>query len=474
MSPGPHLIAILALLATTAAAQAQPSEEQIFGAAPEPSPSEPQEGEPPPAQPEADAFTTGEAGLVDPLKIGGLLYWRGYAQFNAETSPESGLLSAPTLLDVYFDARPSDRVRGFVLGRLTYDPTRDAYSGLGGLGSTSRSPLPSSASLSIALDQAWLRFDIARKVFITVGQQHVRWGSAHVWNPTDFLTPQRRNPLLTFDPRTGASMIKLHVPYEEKGWNFYALALLDNVARSGFLGDVGGAARAEVLLGEAEVGADAVVQHGYRSRLGLDVSMPLGPLDAYAEAAIQTSSDGPLWRLAATPNASGDLAGRYESYFPEGPTLAASAGLDYTFAYAENQTLTVMAEYFYNSNGYDSPDLYPWLVLKGAYQPFYVGRHYAALFILFPAPWDKNHGAFTLSNLANLSDRSLVSRLDFSLRVLNYMTIETFAAVHYGRAGGEFRLKLDIPGGELDGQVVPALHVPAPLFELGIGARIAI
>ena len=41
----------------------------------------------------------------------------------------STAFSAPMLVDGYLDARPTDRLRGFVLGRLTFDPTLDESAG---------------------------------------------------------------------------------------------------------------------------------------------------------------------------------------------------------------------------------------------------------------------------------------------------------------------------------------------------------
>lgn len=421
-----------------------------------------------------EMFETGDFGPSDPLKIGGMLYLRGYTQLSQETSIGDSWYAAPTLLDVYFDARVSERVRGFVLGRLVYDPALNAGANLGVLSSSSIFLGGATSNPAVALDQAWLRFDVGRKVFITVGQQHVRWGAAHIWNPTDFLTPQRRNPLLPFDPRTGASMLKVHVPWEAQGWNFYAIALLDNATGANVLGRIGGAVRAEAVVGDAELGADAVLQLGRRPRLGLDFSAPLGGLDLYGEVALKTGNDTLLWRMADTPDPTRGPAGLFESYVPQGLAPAAAAGVTWTIPYSDNRTLTLGAEYFYHANGYDSLEFYPWLIFNGAYQPFYVGRHYAALFMLLPAPWDQNYGTINLANLANLSDRSFVSRLDVSFRVLTHLVFEAFAAVHYGTAGGEFRLTLNTPEVQLDGKTIPAINLPPPLFELGLGVRISI
>jgi hypothetical protein len=57
------------------------------------------------------------------LKIGGQFYWRVMSSGKQGQYPQNWSLSAPALLDVFMDARPNDRVRAFVLGRMSYDPT---------------------------------------------------------------------------------------------------------------------------------------------------------------------------------------------------------------------------------------------------------------------------------------------------------------------------------------------------------------
>lgn len=474
----------------------RPAEEELFGAPASASPSkqsaapsspEPEEAPAPsrlsdqdargmaPSETQ-DAFETGEVGPVDPLKVGGQVYLRSFAQFLENVAPSRARFSAPTLVDGYLDARPNSRLRGFVLARMSYDPALDTSSALNQLLGTSVSPLQIAANPGVALDQAWLRFDIDRVVFVTAGQQHVRWGTGKFWNPTDFLTPQRRNPLLPFDPRVGASMVKLHIPYEEKGWNFYALALFNNDGPSSTLGKVGGAARAEVVVNTFELGVDAVIQRGRRPRFGLDLSGALGPLDVYAEAALKTGSEGTRWRVVPLPEGGDSLVRSVEELpSPSGLTPAITGGFSWTFAYADNHTATLGLEYFYNSLGYTDPSLYPWLIYQNAFQPFYVGKHYASVYLLFPAPWDKDHANFTLSNLGNLADLSFVSRLDYSVRVLTHLTLEAFIAGHYGNKTGEFRLQVDIrPGLTINGIAVPSVFLPASVFEMGVGARISI
>jgi hypothetical protein len=387
-------------------------------------------------------------------------------------------------VDGYLDARPTDRLRGFVLGRLTFDPTRREGA----------SPLlPTGTSNTVAapqmlLDQAWLRFDVARKLFITAGKQHVKWGTSRFWNPTDFLSPQRRDPLALLDTRTGATMLKVHVPWEEKGWNFYAIGLLDNAGPANTLGRIGGAARAEVVLGQMELGLDAVLQRGRKPRLGFDFSSALGPIDVYGELALKRGSDTPLYRIPEGVSL-GDLLGQFqgnggmppdlaslpiEAYYPDGYTPQVSGGATWTFAYSENDTATVGVEYFYNSTGYPTSLAYPYLLFQGQFQPFYLGRHYASVYALLAGPgsWDDTN--FILSNLGNLSDRSFTTRLDVTHRALRYLSVEAFVAVNYGQKGGEFRFALDLPATRMGQQVMPPIVVAPPTVQAGLGLRIDI
>ncbi len=67
-----------------------------------------------------------EAAPEDPLKIGGQLYLRAQTTGARGQAPGTWSFSSPSLLDAYLDARPNDRVRGFVQGRMVFDPTLPA------------------------------------------------------------------------------------------------------------------------------------------------------------------------------------------------------------------------------------------------------------------------------------------------------------------------------------------------------------
>ncbi|HZI10908.1 MAG TPA: hypothetical protein VE153_11010 [Myxococcus sp.] len=532
MSPRPFLAAALSAALATSPALAQseerPDEDALFGGGEDDTPAQdtpprdapaadrPDEeavfgGDPAQAEPEGPAARpptpTGETGdardaealsgpaarsafdseeaVDDPLKIGGQFYVRANVAGNESASFGNTGFSAPTLVDGYFDARPTDRLRGFVVGRLSYDPT---------LAAQTDASAPSNPR--VLLDQAWLRFDIARTVFLTVGKQHVKWGTGQIWNPTDFLSPQRRNPLAFVDLRTGVSMVKVHVPWEARGWNFYGIAVVDDLGTdAGAVTDpsggpsepggsdpvnrlsrIGGALRAEVVLGPAEIGASTVAQRGRKPRFGLDVSSGLGPFDVYAEVGLKKGTDRPLYRVPEGTTLQ-DIIERgieVEAYIPSGLTPQVTGGANYTFAYGENDLAVLGVEYFYNSTGYTSSFGYPYLISQNAFQPLYNGRHYGAAYLLLDRPGSLEYTSFSLFTLSNLSDRSYISRLNMTHRALSYLTVEAYGAVHYGRKGGEFRLGFSVPDVFVNEEKIPGFSVPAPTFELGVGLRISL
>ncbi len=535
------LLSILATLAAVAAtrapAQDRPSEDELFGKpSPQPPATQPaQPAQPPPSSPpssgapgphddtEAQLFGSTSSprtpqlptgSLVtgqkeDWLKIGGQLQLRLAASAYEDTAARDWPVTSPNLLDVYLDTRPNDRVRGFVLGRLSYDPTAPSGKGAsstpaasvpGGTSTLAFGTTPTSDNPGAVLDQLWINFDVSHRAFVTAGRQHVKWGVGKFWNPTDFLHPVKRNPLATFDVRTGTTMVKVHVPWEKRGWNFYGFGIFEDLAGDTIrppstLGRLGAGARAEVVLGSAELGLDAVAQDGHHPRYGADLSAGVGDFDLYAEAAFRSGGDTPRWRQTGSgqpaifpPSLQGWERDETDKLTPQ-----LVAGGTWSVKYSDEDSLTVGAEYFYNALGYDHADVYPYLITgapaltstippaatqqaPNAFQPFYLGKHYAAVNLYLPQPGRWNDTTLIFTVLGNLSDRSYVARFDASVLVLTYMTVETFVAGHFGRKGGEFRLTLPADLGAAAAAQSGSSSFPsgAPIVDVGVSLRVAL
>jgi len=500
-------------------AQERPTEADLFGAAAadqSPSLSPPETSRVAPTSNTRDQSILGgtatpmfsdETTTADPLTIGGQLYLRAQSGALLNRQGEDYDLSVPTLLDLYLDARPNDRVRGFVLARMSYDPAQpDSISGVPSVGTTaSDNGTSGSASLSsllgtqtnaprVLLDQFWLRFDMWHTLFITAGRQHVRWGAARFWTPADFLHLRRRNPLDVFDARRGTDMLKLHLPIESNSWNFYAYAITANQNDTPTLYSVAGAARAEFVAGSNELGLGALLRRGNQAKFAADLSMAIGDLDVYAEAALLdvreidrvgfepdlalpdpiSSSGSQQDQLVARILQAVDT--RYPAYREHGYKPQVVGGLSYTQKYNDNDTFTLGVEYFYNALGYSDPRVYPGLVFprtNSLINPasfFYLGQHYAALFLLLPAPFALDLHTVTISTLANLSDRSFVTRVDYAVQLLTHLRFEAYGAVFYGRRNGEFRFGIDIPS--IDDLRV--LKRDPAAFNVGLALRISI
>lgn len=453
-------------------------EDAMFGSSPAQAPEPAKEQREPEQAPELapvdeGALVARAAAANDKLAIGGRLFHQTQLSHASDQSIGDGTLSMPTLLDLYLDGRPNDRLRAYVRGRLTYDPTQ-VDGRTTAFGTTQQ-------SLATSLDQLWVKWDAYRRVFFTLGRQRIKWGAGRFWNPTDFLNQQRLNAIALVDTRLGSTLFKVHVPVESLGWNFYAIA---NLSGASTPADAGGAVRGEFVLGPAEIALSAQVRRapaagafpaalvdkvsanvpgasaGYFTlnapvpdagvdtlvQLGADLSAGLGPLDLHLEGALTRGNKSLFLDRAlgvndvvaalTTPAGGAPLPAHYR----DAEWIAqVVAGAEASIKYSDQDSIALGAEYFYNAAGSSDPAAYATLAAVGNFTPFYLGRQYAAVYALLANPGDWNNTSFTLSWLANLSDRSSLARFDYSVVVLTNLTIRAFANYHFGD-NGEFKL----------------------------------
>ncbi|MFH1531258.1 MAG: hypothetical protein ABIK09_11080 [Pseudomonadota bacterium] len=441
------LIIALLLLSFPAAAQDRPAEDDLFGGG---GPIVPDEavrdeaifGEESPGEVKENRALLDD----DRLQIGGMLYLRFMAQFNRDQSEDGdrwSTLSNPNLLDVYLDGRPNDRIRAFVRGRLSYDPVagypasyREGYDQAREMAEAIGEEIPGLPDRNkpvAALDQLWIKFDVARRVWLTIGKAPVRWGTTRLWNPADIVNATRRDPLDFFDQRGGVPLIKLHIPIESLGWNIYLLGLMDKAQT---VEGVGGAARLEMVFSTVEVGLSATARKERDVLTALDFSAGIGDFDLTGEVG-----------LTALTHSKGLRPG----VLHDDLHLQASLGLSYGIRYGDEDTLYLGGEYFFNPDQWTDWRDYPAAFsaglaeLDGAapYRPFYLGRHYGAVFLALPGPGSWDDVSFTATGMGNFTDMSFIARLDASITVLTYLTIQAYVQGHLGRKGGEFRFGFD-------------------------------
>ena len=388
------------------------------------------------------------------LEMGGRAYLALQYQFLQDIVWTQQAITSPSLLDLFWDARPNDRVRSYVAARLDYDfSVTDLQSEL--------VPFPRER-VRLRLDQFWLKFDVGRSVFLTIGKQRIRWGSGRTWNPTDFLNAQILNPLDVFDRRLGVTLAKVHVPFEQNGSNLYLLLTLDE---ANLLARAGCAGRIELLLFNTEIAGSFALQPQAPLRFGFDVSTGLGPFDLHSELAFRFRDQRPFW--TQNENAEEDDNGEWvQSPRPDTWYTQALLGVETSWVYATDAFLTLGVEYFWNQLGYPSSELYGRLFSSGAFQPLYLGEHYLSGYLVLPSPGPFDDLNLIFTTLTNLSDGSWLTRGDGALRVLRVITLNTWLVLHYGNLG-EFRLPLEIPANNVIPGFETGISLPPPQFELG-------
>ncbi|AEI62070.1 hypothetical protein [Corallococcus macrosporus] len=354
----------------------------------------------------------------DVLAVGGIYFQRAEVTGLRSRGKTSYAPVLPALADIYLDATPSKHVRGFMMGRLAYDP----------LSTEANGP-------AAALGQMWLKFDVAQRLFVTAGRQEIRWGSSQIWNPTDFLQAPNPDPLNIFDLRTGVDMVRVTVPWESMAANLSLLGTANVEDAGEDLRRVryGGGVRAEMAVGTGEIAATAMFDQSRRPRYGLDATMALGLLDFNAELAWVGDGNTRLWARQGDGFVERTLESR---------KLLVSAGVSATFNFAELYRAVVRVEGFHNPLGYDDRAFLPWLSEQGDFRPLFHGRYYA-LGQVNIGRRGMSQLSLIFTTIANVQDASYLSRLAFNSSPFDIRDIfvQTFVEVPYGERGSEFRFE---------------------------------
>ncbi len=503
--------ATVATSSTSAAASAVDAREAaMFGDSSEGGarPSQPFDQDDPLAPVRSDASITSLlSDAYDKLSIGGLIFLQadlGVTDYGDPLAPAMGqpaardglatTLASPSFFDVYFDARPTEHLRAYIRGRVNFDASAVG----GGQTRFGQAVDPVTA----ALDQAWLKFDLAQSLFVTVGREKVKFGVGRLWNPTDFVNQERLDALAgvtVFDRRLGVGLLKLHFPIESLGWNFYAIGTLDGATE---LDEPGGILRAEILLGTTEIALSGSLRKDNPQRVGLSVSTAVWWFDLKAEAALAfNSSELSLRGRCNVAQAAGELAvdpttrpGSLGEVFDREDEVVPQilAGAELGIPFGDEDTFYLGGEYFYNHTGYDDETFYPCLIASSAlglggpqpsFTPFYLGRHYVGAYAFVQAPGRWDDSSFFLSAIANISDGTGVLRFDYRHRALTYLNINAYVTGHLGPRGGEyafnFRLPSEVVAGAANAPGIDAATlaflrdgIPSPVLEAGIGLQV--
>jgi hypothetical protein len=270
---------------------------------------------------------------------------------------------------------------------VSYNASLPFFQGYSGSGT----PPPALDPLNPAysLSELHYSFDIAKKVFIRIGDQLIAWGPSQVWTPVDFINRQKADSFASVDLRNGKSGLRVHVPLN--GANLFAFADFSGMTASGLYGDpvktvnLGG--RYDFTANGFEFGFTGYGGEHSRAQFGADFSG---------------------WLFAATVY--GELA-----FAPEYSSRSAvtQASLGFSRTLDELKLWTLSGEGFWNSAGHDfsgysavTINLLP----SAETVPLYQGSWYAYAALTASELFSPSL-ATTLSAISNLQDRSYSVKL---------------------------------------------------------------
>ncbi len=423
------LVLFLAAFSAAGLAHAQDQrDEDIFGEGAKPA-------EPKAAEKNADAPSPSNTlerqakALMDTMQIGGRLEVLANTSQAENQRFQEGSFTPTKTADIYFDTRPGDELRVFLRTRLSEQETR--------ITNTTTGDVTRLTTIRQDLDELWFKWDLARSVFITYGKQHLKWGSGQIWNPTDFTAREVRDPFALFDRRLGQNLLKIHIPNEKMGFNYYAVVQFDDAERNE---DIGLALRGEfAFLGMGELALTAQARSDAPQRLGVDVSSALGPIDVNVEAAFTKRQKRTFYRGGILEDEVIVLPTPYQDEDKTFKQIA--SGVRYAVKYSDDDSIYFGAEYFYNELGYDDRFAELYSLFTNQSQNLYAGRRYASGYIRLPTPGDWNKTSFYLTGLGNLTDKTSIGRLTGTWLVANYATFEAYVQRCFGEYG-ELCLKL--------------------------------
>jgi hypothetical protein len=397
-----RILLLIAALCQTIIANADERDDAVFG------------GEQPSGSDKLSTTVGPSPNLTDKIITGGLLDLNWNYSHRKGSSGGDSPFNSSQAAELFFDNMPTADYRALVRLRAT----------------AGREVSPADID-RIHIDEAWLRWDAKRFAFFTLGRQHLKWGAGRFWNPTDFLARTAKDPWSSRDRRMGQDLLKIHIPSEKQGFNYYLVADFGKVDQAK---DTEGALRGEFAIGGiAEVSLTAATKPEKGARFGADASSAAGPVDLYLEVATLPREKHKV--LSGSLDVEGER-------FPEiidgnkGYGSMAVAGLAWNIKYSTLDTLAVGLEFFDNGFGYTTIEDEIFALTNGLQNSLYLGRRYAAASIFLPKPGSWDDFSFLLLGIENISDQSNSIKFQTTWSIGSGLSLELSAA-HCGGQNGE-------------------------------------
>jgi hypothetical protein len=283
------------------------------------------------------------------------------------------------------------------------------------------------------IKEVFVDFNFANNaIHFRAGKQVLQWGTGYFWNPTDLINVSHKSFTNLNALLDGVFGLRTDVTFSPN-FHLYTFVNLNGVTD---LTDVAYAARTEFLAGKVEFGFSGWYEYNKIPVFGTDITMPLfWELNMTGEASLSYGDNGQKLDTNGNPySVSNELVPKVD------------IGLSRTFDVLNVQDrLSVMGEFFWNSDGYDqnmfqslgSGSLSLMTFLNGYYHASYYGQYYGALFVSI-ADFGEPNMTLSIDGLMNFSDTSAIALIGLSDSPVNNFTLEAQVGSALGPTYGEY------------------------------------
>ena len=365
----------------------------------------------------------------------------GYS-WNTDSETGTWVLSPSLGGKLFFDARPDADIRVFGKAEISYPFTV--------VEDDPATPMTNeyrSFSDIITIKELFSDFAINDTVFMRVGKQALNWGVGYFFSPANLLNLSQVDPENPDADLEGPLSIKANMPLGID--NIYGYIILPEAATEP--ADMAFAAKYEKVLGSSEVGIGAYYRDGQSPKAMATLSSSFGKISYFAEGVVSYGSDRTFVTSATAPYG---LTTYEDTLF-----FSATLGGMYTWSADEgNFGLSIIAQYYYNGEGYSDTDLYPGImasVLAGniSYSDISpLGKHYGAANLSFTFTDTISTGVFWYGNMGDLSG---FVRPSITWSPVDFVTTSLSLYMNYGK---EDKTEFTQMG-----------HLLAPTFTISLG-----
>ena len=348
--------------------------------------------------------------------------------------------------DIVYSSSSVNRFNSYMVGNLMLDAR--LKNGIKAFANMETGYYPKTGETTSALREAFLDFNISRRVYFRTGRQVLQWGRCYLWNPTDLVNIEKKPFVRKIGYRDGAYGLKFHIPFGTD-YNIYGFLDTGNVSEDR---DLGGALKFELLTGKTEMSFSGWAKRNRRPVFGYDLSSRLGEVDIAGEVSVARRDNTLFFR---------DNGGTLEIY-RKSDDWVTKAAVNFSRGFRLgnfNDRLTVATELFYNQTGYKkspfndggnytfSGPLAPlyltggtkreFLLGNGLYEPNYLSRYYGAVFTSV-SRFIITDMTLNMNYVRNLNDDSGVFSAGATYKNISDLSVGCLVNAYLGPANREY------------------------------------